>query len=82
MTDYPSRGFSVECPSNAETALTGWLATAHFERLGHRYSIKFVAHREPQCLRDGKPISWYKLNAKAQAVGHKAADFLRSARAA
>ena len=81
MTDYPKRGYSIECPTKAETALTGWQASVHFERLGHRYSIKFIRLREPQCLRDGKPVSWYKLNAKAQAIGHKAADFLRDAAA-
>ncbi len=81
MTNYPTRGFSLIQPTIIETSLTGWLATVQFTRLGHQYSIKFRHLRQPECLRDGKPIDWYKLNSKAQAVGHKAADFLRAAAA-
>lgn len=79
MTDYPTRGFNIIQPTIAETQLTGWLATVQFERLGHRYAITFRAGRGPECLRDGKPVAWHKLNSKAQAVGHKAADWLNEA---
>jgi hypothetical protein len=79
MTDFPTRGFSLIQPTVAETQLTGWLATVQFSRLGHEYAIKFRNLRQPECLRDGKPIDWYKLNSKAQAVAHKAADWLNAA---
>jgi hypothetical protein len=77
--DYPTRGFSIIQPTIAESQLTGWLATVQFTRLWHQYAIKFRNLRAPECLRDGKPVDWYKLNSKAQSVGHKAADWLKEA---
>jgi hypothetical protein len=84
-SDYPTRGFNIVQPSIAETQLTGWVATAQFSRLGHEYAIKFIDNRMPrlsvECMRDGKPIAWHRLSDKARQVAHKAADFLKSARA-
>lgn len=81
--DYPTRNFSLVTPSVAETKLTGWVATARFERQGHRYDIRFVDNRmqrlSVECMRDGKPVSWDKLTNAARKIAHKAADFLRSA---
>ncbi len=79
MIDYPTRGFSLTMPTIVETQLTGWLATVHFQRAGADYDIRFVALRSPQCLRNGKPIDWHKMSAKARAVAHKAADWLNEA---
>src|SRR5712664_1098971 len=78
-SDYPARGFSIVQPTFMEMQLTGWLGTAQFSRLGHRYAIKFVNFRTPQCLRDEKPIAWHKMNARALEVANKAADFLNMA---
>lgn len=75
QSDYPARGWTIVQPTIAETQLTGWLATVQFERLGHRYAIKFC-RGGPECLRDDKPIAWHKMNAKAREVAHKAADWL------
>jgi len=77
--DYPTRGYSVEQPTILETKLTGWCATVRFKRAGHRYEIKFITLQAPRCLRDDRPIAWERLNSKAQATAHKAADFLSAA---
>ena len=76
---FPARGFTFVTPSNAERQLTGWVGTAQFSRLGHEYAIKWIVGRPVECCRDGKPIAWHEMNSKAQATGHKAAEFLRSA---
>lgn len=80
--DFPTRGFAIVQPTIVENQLTGWIATAQFSRLGHTYAIKFMRDRaHTECLRDGKPVEWHKLNAKAKAVAHNAAKFLGAAAA-
>ncbi len=83
MTDYPKRGFTIVHPSILDQQLTGWIATAQFERQNHRYAIKFIDQRFArltcECLRDDKPIAWHKLNDQARQVAHKAAEWLKAA---
>jgi hypothetical protein len=78
MHEYPTRGYSLETPSLAETALTGWLATAHFQRLNHRYDVRF-SRQGVFVLRDGASVAWHNVPYVAQKVAHKVADFLKSA---
>lgn len=75
---YPNRGFAIETPSIAETEITGRYVTVRFTRLAHQYDIRF-SKGSTACLRDGKAIPWHKLNAKAQAVAHKAIAFINAA---
>lgn len=77
--DFPKRGFNFVTPSIVERQLTGWCGTAQFERLGHRYAIKWIVGRPVECSRDDKPIAWHKMNYHAQRTAHKAHDFLKSA---
>jgi hypothetical protein len=79
MSEYPTRGFNLITPTIAERQLTGHVATVQFERLGHRYAIKWIVGRAVECSRNGKSVAWHKMNTKAQAVAHKAYDFLKGA---
>jgi hypothetical protein len=71
---YPTRGIELVVPSNAETEITGWLATVNFNRRGHDYSVQYLRcglgiERDGEKVRawDDLPPAVQKIIVKAKA---------------
>jgi hypothetical protein len=65
---YPTRGIELVVPSKVETEVTGWLATANFNRRGHDYSVQYL--RSGLAIeRDGEKVRrWDDLPAAVQKI--------------
>lgn len=76
-----AKGFTLICPTIAETLITGYAGGIEKEHRGRLFRVEF----RPGCTvcsKDGKPLAWESLPHPIRKAAHEGAAMLKKAAAA
>lgn len=74
-----NRGFEVDCPSNAETLLTGLVLVGRKNIRGVEWRCE-IRRSGVQMVRDDKPVAWEQTNAAARKFAHQFVNWWKASK--